>query len=322
MHDMRDSQTDPRRLIARLALAGVALVLLVTASSAFLRLRAAGLGCAEWPACYGPSAARAASGPPAVPLARMLHRVSAAAAGGVVLAIALVAFVNRKALAAQCAIALALLGLTLVLALLGRVTPVAESPGVPMTNLLGGMLLASLLWWLALDRAGTKAALPGWLPWLSALALVTLAAQLTLGALTSTTYSALACTTLPDCGGRWWPQPWSAAEFDPLSPLSARDGPSAAVHLAHRYGALASAAALLALAIALRRRVPRLAWALAGLLALQLALGALAVRFGLPLALVLLHNIGAVALLLAAVAAHRIALSGRPRVERPVAESG
>jgi heme A synthase len=76
------------------------------------------------------------------------------------------------------------------------------------------------------------------------------------------------------------------------------------------------------LAVALRRRAPRLAWTLAGLLALQLALGALAVGFGLPLALVLLHNIGAVALLLAAVTAHRIALFGGPRRGRPVAESG
>jgi cytochrome c oxidase assembly protein subunit 15 len=294
---------DPRRLITRIALAGVLLVLLVTTSSAYMRLTAAGLGCADWPACYGRDAARSA---PPVPVARLLHRLSAAAAGAAVLAIALVAFVNRRRLARELAVAAALLALTLGLALLGRATPTAQSPAIAAANLLGGMLMAALLWWLALGgRQDVRATLPRWLPWLSWLALGALAAQLALGAMTSTTYSALACTTLPDCAGQWWPRIWSAAEFDPTRPLSARAGPSAAIHLAHRHAAVLVATLVLALAAALWRHWRGLAIAVAGLLGLQVALGVLAVALQLPLGMVLAHNLAAVMLLLALVAAHR-----------------
>ena len=293
----------PQRLIARIALAGVLLVLLVTTSSAYMRLTAAGLGCADWPACYGPDAARSAAPAPA---ARLLHRLSASATAAAVLAIALVAFVNRRRLARELAIAAILLALTLGLALLGRATPTAQSPAIPAANLLGGMLMAALLWWLALGSwRRLRATAPRWLPWLSGLALGALAVQLALGAMTSTTYSALACTTLPDCAGQWWPQTWSAEEFDPTRPVSARAGPSAAVHLAHRYAAVAVAALVLALAVALRRHARGLALMLAGLLGLQVALGLLAVALQLPLGVVLAHNVTAVVLLLALVAAHR-----------------
>jgi cytochrome c oxidase assembly protein subunit 15 len=304
----------PQRLIARIALAGVLLVLLVTTSSAYLRLTAAGLGCADWPACYGRDPGRNAS---PMPVARLLHRLSAAAAGAAVFAIALVAFVNRRRLARELGVATALLALTLGLALLGRATPTAQSPAIATANLLGGMLMAALLWWLALGRwERAQAMVPRWLPWVSALALAALAAQLALGAMVSTTYSALACTSLPDCAGWWWPPTWSAEEFDLTLPLSARTGPSAAIHLAHRYAAAAVAAPVLALAALLRRARRGLAFALAGLLALQVALGALAVALELPLVLVLAHNFCAAMLLLVLVAAHH----GSLRPEPPVAE--
>jgi cytochrome c oxidase assembly protein subunit 15 len=136
-----------------------------------------------------------------------------------------------------------------------------------------------------------------------------LSVQLVLGAMNSATYSALACTTLPDCGGLWWPASWSANEFDIRLPHSARAGPSVVVHLVHRYAALAVAATTLALAAVLWQGARGLALAVAGLLALQLALGIAAVWLSLPLALVLLHNITAVLLLLALVAAHRALLT-------------
>lgn len=307
--------TDPQHLIARIALAGVLLVLLVTTSSAYMRLTAAGLGCADWPACYGPDAARSAAPAPA---ARLLHRLSASAAAAAVLAIALVAFVNRRRLARELAIAAVLVALTLALALLGRATPTAQSPAIAAGNLLGGMLMAALLCWLALGgRQQARAAAPRRLRWLSALALGALAVQLALGAMTSTTYSALACTTLPDCAGQWWPQSWSAAEFDPTRPLSARAGPSAAVHLAHRYAAVVAAALVLALAAALRRHARGLAFMLAGSLGLQVALGLLAVALQLPLGVVLAHNVSAVVLLLALIAAHRTVFGAHRAVSRP-----
>ena len=306
---------EPRRLLSRVALAGVLLVLLVTTSSAYMRLTAAGLGCADWPACYGRDAAAPGQptlehATPPTPLARLLHRVSASATGAAVLAIALIAFVNRRALAHELRVASALLVLTLGLALLGRATPGAQSPAVAMGNLLGGMLMAATLCWLALGKSPrARQPAPRGLSWLSGLALAVLSVQILLGAMTSATYSALACTTLPDCAGQWWPAGWSANEFDVLLPHSARSGPSVAVHLAHRYAALAVAAATLAVAAALRGRARGLALALGGLLTLQVGLGAAGVWFSLPLALVLLHNVNAVLLLLALVAAHRALLT-------------
>ena len=306
---------EPQRLLARVALAGMLLVLLVTTSSAYMRLTAAGLGCADWPACYGRDAT--APGQPLVeratpltPLARLLHRVSASAAGATVLAIALIAFVNRRVLARELNIALALLALTLGLALLGRATPSAQSPAVAMGNLLGGMLMAAMLCWIALGNSiRLRPPVPRRLPWLSGLALAMLSVQLVLGAMNSATYSALACTTLPDCAGQWWPASWSANEFDVRLPHSARSGPSVAVHLAHRYAALAVAATSLALAGVLWRRGRGLALAVGGFVTLQLALGTIMVWLSLPLALVLLHNVTAVLLLLALVAAHRALLA-------------
>ena len=315
--------SDPRRLLARVAQAGVLLVLLVTTSSAYLRLTSAGLGCVDWPACYGRAASPDATSEAAPPAsaARVLHRVSASAAGAAVLAIALIAFVNRRGLRHEFGVALALLALTLGLALLGRATPGAQSPAVPVGNLLGGMLMAGLLGWLALGGVrSTPASVPSALDngrrgrgggaWLSALALVALALAIALGAMTSATYSSLACTTLPDCGGRWWPAAWSPSEFDMLLPYAQRQGPSAALHLAHRYAALAVAVMTLAVAALLWRRARSLALVLSAVLALQLALGLGAVGLGLPLAITLLHNVTAALLLLALVAAHRTLLAG------------
>lgn len=342
--------SDPKRLLAHIALAGLVLVLLVTTSSAYLRLTAAGLGCADWPACYGrplaveparsahseaaPAAAAetdaAGEGARPATAARLLHRISASAAGAAVLAIALIAFANRRELRHELGVALVLLVLTLGLALLGRATPGAQSPAVPVGNLLGGMLMAGLLGWLALggrrEARHPEATAPGTTgqpqtrrgpgagTWLSAFALAALAAELALGAMTSATYSSLACSTLPDCDDRWWPANWSAADFDMLLPYSQRAGASVALHLAHRYAALVVAAATVAVAARLWRHAPGLAGTLAGLLALQFALGVCAVWLGLPLAVTLLHNVTAALLLLALVAAHRTLLASRVRV--------
>ena len=301
-------------LIRRLALAGVFLVLIVTTVSAYMRLTAAGLGCTQWPACYGQALsgkeANVASAP--TPVARMLHRITATAATALTLGIALIALTNRRELRRELALSAVLLALTLFLAILGRATPHAGSPAVALGNALGGITMLALLWWLALGPATRSSApTPAWMFWLSGTALTLAVLQIVLGTLTSSTFSALACTTLPDCNGRWWPDSWSASQFDPFVAFAERGGPSQAVHLVHRLGALALTLVAVVLVWTTLRLggAARLATlALAGFLALQLTLGALAVTLSLPLPLVLAHNVTAVLLLLALLALHRALL--------------
>jgi cytochrome c oxidase assembly protein subunit 15 len=305
----------PRVLIRRLALAGVFLVLIVTTVSAYMRLTAAGLGCAQWPACYGQALnggeTNALSAP--APAARMLHRITATAAAALILAITLIALTNRRELRRELALSAVLLTLTLCLAILGRATPHAGSPAVAMGNALGGMAMAALLWWLALgpvSRPHTPS--PAWMICLSITALTLAVLQVMLGTLTSASFSALACTTLPDCDGRWWPQAWSASQFDPFVAFADRDGPSQAVHLAHRLGGLALTGVTAVLVWTTLRLVAKagvIALTLAALLALQLVLGGLAVMLSLPLPLVLAHNVTAVLILLTLLALHRILLT-------------
>ena len=310
-----DTDSSSRRLlIQRLALAGVFLVLIVTTVSAYMRLTAAGLGCAQWPACYGQALSgreSSASSAP-TPVARMLHRITATAAAALTLAIAFVALTNRRELRREPVLSAVLLALTVCLAILGRATPHAGSPAVAMGNALGGITMVALLWWLALGPAKRPSApTPAWIIRLSGTALALAVLQVVLGTLTSSTFSALACTTLPDCDGRWWPESWSASQFDPFVAFAERGGPSQAVHLVHRFCALALTlvvAALVWTTLRLSGAARLAALALAGLLALQLTLGALAVTLSLPLPLVLAHNVTAVLLLLALLALHRALL--------------
>ena len=91
-------------------------------------------------------------------LARFLHRVAASAAGAVVLGIGLLAVTQPRRHRRELSLFAVLAVLTLGLATLGRATPGALVPAVAMGNVLGGMLMASLLAWLALgERSGWRA---------------------------------------------------------------------------------------------------------------------------------------------------------------------
>jgi cytochrome c oxidase assembly protein subunit 15 len=287
-----------QRLLRAAALGGVLVVLLVTTSSAFLRLRALGLGCEDWPACYAQGAtAAAASGPSA---ARILHRISATLAGAAVLGVGLIALGRRRELRRELALAAVMLFLLAGLAWLGRATPGARVPAVALGNVLGGLLLAALLWWLALGRRGASGTAPTWLTGASWAALLLTFAQIGLGVLTSASHSGLACTSFPGCSLGGFAGSWSATELDPWRQSSA----SASIHMAHRVGAVVSAVAVASVAMALRRRAKALTAALGLLLAAQVAAGIALVLGSLPLPVAVLHNVLAAGLLLALVAAH------------------
>jgi cytochrome c oxidase assembly protein subunit 15 len=303
----------PLQLIRWLAGAGVLVVLLVTTTSALLRVSTAGLGCEDWPACYGRAAAGedAHAAPPR--LARFLHRVSASAAGAVVLGIGLLAITQPRRHRRELAFFAALALITLGLATLGRATPGAIVPAVAMGNVLGGMLMASLLAWLALGEPedGLRAA-----PWLRALSwtgLILAFLAIGLGVMTSASYSGLACSGLPHCAPADATTGWSAADLDPWRTASA----SPSIHMAHRVVAVLAAAVALLLAWRigrLGRPGRRLRTLLAAAVIVQLVLGAGLVALGLPLAVAVLHNLGAALLLMTLVATHHL-VSSRGAVE-------
>jgi cytochrome c oxidase assembly protein subunit 15 len=294
----------------RLIDAALVLALVVVSLGAYVRLSDAGLGCPDWPGCYGhvvgvpdPVADQAtvAAAFPGQPLVvakawkEVVHRYAAATLGLLVLAIAARAWARRYQPALQPALQPApqpvllptlLLGLVVVQALLGMWTVTLQlEPAVVTAHLLGGMATLGLLLQLRL-RLGAPAATapPGGAPRClpGDLALAALALQIGLGGWVSSHYAALACPDFPACrGGQWLPLDTAAA-----------------IHMAHRTGALLVALAAGAFAMALvRRRQVRPALLVAAALGLQLGLGVANVLGQLPLPLAVAHNTGAALLL-------------------------
>ncbi len=282
---------NPMRRLVSIALV---VVLVITATSAFIRLSQSGLSCRDWPACYGarvefPAAAPFEGWP--VFIARVVHRITASLAGILFLVIAALGW-HRWRGDSRRAAAVALVLLAGLLSWLGTYTPSAM-PAVMLGNLLGGMALLGLLAWLwQPDDRGE--ALPArsrlWI--LVALALVAL--QISFGGLIGARYAALACAGFPGCGGGSWPQSADWRAFDPFLPNDGLAGASReTLHLAHRFGALLLAA-LLAWIGWRHTRLPgaqrALGIALLALVALEVALGAAMLLAGFPIALAVFHN--------------------------------
>lgn len=270
------------RLTRKLALGGVVLMLLLACVSAYLRLSAAGIGCAPWPACYEHPAAL---GQQHHPVARLAHRLLASTLGLVVVMIALTSISARPRRPEVIAPAFAALALTLMLAGLGSVTSIGGAVGVSLANLLGGMALAALLWWVALRARRDASQVPSASRWPAAAVLALVVIQLVLGALLSTTHVASECPSVLLC-------PPSASNL------------AAALHIFHRVIAVTLAIAIGALAAHLIRRhesAARAAVMLAALIMFQAGIGALMVLLDFPLWLALIHNAGALLVLLSVV---------------------
>lgn len=297
--------------LRRLAFVAAALILAITSLSAFIRLSNAGLGCSEWPQCYGSrlravqqNREPAVADSDAVTVARLAHRLIAVLALLAITTIVMVCFGNRPWLLREGALALAMLSLAIGLAVLGRWTAGARTPAVAIGNLLGGLLMLALSW-----RLVARVTEPGWpmlriWAWVSVAALL---AQVALGALVSASYAGLSCAAPGDClraaeaaGWPWemlnpWREPVFGATPMPLNPSGAL------AQVVHRGGALLALLVLIPLGTAaLRGQRRRDGAALLLLLMLQLSLGWLMVEMVLPLPLALAHNVVA-GLLLATV---------------------
>ena len=294
-------------MLRRMAWLCTVLMLATISLSAFMRLSQAGLGCADWPACYAQNLRAVQLDEPApsghgVAAARLAHRVIASLTLLLVIMMAMTTLATKPVLKRAGALSLALLLLALGLAVLGIATPGARLPAVAMGNLLGGFVMLALCWRLAASARpqGAAAGLGLWA--IAGLAL--LCAQLAGGALVSASYAALSCGDLADCtraaaaaGWDWsllnpWREPVVEATALPVNAASAF-----ALWL-HRVGAVVVLPVLALLGLAAWRRGRRRGGAALLLLAaLQGALGLLIVATGLPLAAVLAHNLIAALLL-------------------------
>ncbi len=320
---MSPTATIPR-VYAKLVLAGAGLALVVVMLGAYVRLSDAGLGCPDWPGCYGrllvpggEEARVAAAQFPERPLhvakawKEMAHRYAAGVLGALIALLAGIAWWRRREL--PVGLPSALLALVIFQALLGMWTvTLLLKPAVVVAHLLGGFATLSLLWLLWLRRAAPPPAVlqsPG-LRGLALLGLAALLAQIALGGWTSSNYAALACVDFPTCRQSWWPVDmrfgeafvlWRGLGIDYENGVLG-DQARVAIHVAHRLGAVLTALLLAALAItaiAVRptRAIMRAGWAMLGLLGAQLALGVGNVVLSLPLAVATAHN-GVAALLL------------------------
>jgi cytochrome c oxidase assembly protein subunit 15 len=318
---LTDERAAAERLLRRLAAVGVALMLVVIVSSAYLRLAQAGLSCSDWPACYGRIATRPELAPE-MHVARLAHRIAAGTVGVVLIALLLIAATQRPRLKPQTAVAAGALLVALGLAGLGAqssaAAPGAPLPAVTLANLGGGFALLALLWWLSLPPpprpppAGSRTGLR----WIAALTLAAATVQILLGGLVSAKFAALSCPSLPICGAPW-PDGALLSSLDPTQPLAVggdgaivRPPALAALPWVHRIGALVLVVfgALLVSKLLQAGRAPRRqSLILAGLLLLQVALGIAATLLEAPLAVVLGHNLVAALLVCALVSANRFA---------------
>lgn len=309
-----DHNTDRRLLLLR-RLAGVcaALLLAVTSLSAYIRLSNAGLGCADWPRCYGQNLRQSQQGVPvsaeaqtATAGARLVHRVAATLALLLVVTMLMVCFGSQPLLRSEGGITLVLLGLALFLAVLGFWSSAARVPAVTLGNLLGGFAMLALCTRLAV--AGVPQRVP-----VRALRLrigvvaagLLLIAQIALGGMLSASYAALSCSGWWDClaaaQGVGWDtlNPWREPVLSSLPSVNA-DG--ALLHALHRGLGVGLVLVMLPLAAsALRRGETRRATALLVLLVAQGAIGWMMTQQSMQLQFAMLHNLVAAALLAALV---------------------
>ncbi len=303
------------------------LAFLVIVVGAYVRLEDAGLGCPDWPGCYGQligvpgeahEVARAERAFPGkvVDAGRawkeVFHRYLAGTLGLFVLTIAVLAWRGRQRTEHSPALAMAAAAVIAFQATLGMLTVTKLlKPAIVTLHLLGGMTTLALLAWLALrelDLPGPSAPAARRLrPWLAA-GLAILTCQIALGGWVSANYAALACVDWPTCHGRWLPAMdfWSAFHVSRELGMTASGTPLTqealnAIQWSHRFGALVTFAYLGFLGLWAWRdsRLRVVAGALLALLVAQAGLGVTNVLLRLPLVVAVAHNAGA-ALLLAA----------------------
>jgi len=302
--------------------ATLVLAFCVIVLGAYTRLSDAGLGCPDWPTCYGhltvPDSPEAVEQQhyldqrplePAKGWAEMIHRYFAGTLGLFILVIAVWSWRLRRHHPDQpLVLPLVLLGVVIFQALLGMWTvTLLLKPLVVMGHLLGGFTTLGLLF-LLLRITGRRLGFGPRGRVLASIALVVLVTQIALGGWTSTNYAALSCTDFPTCQGSWWPEMDFSEAFVMWRGLGINyeygvlEHPArTAIHVTHRFGALTTLLVVGGFALYLLGRggpARRAGIPVLLLLVLQIGLGIGNVLLHLPLPVAVAHNAVAALLLL------------------------
>ena len=313
-------------MFKKLITAATWLALFVIVLGAYVRLSDAGLGCPDWPGCYGQlspahaaeTIAQAAIAQPGGPVSahkawkEMTHRYFASLLGLLILVIGIMAWVKREQLMQGIGLPLLLIVLVILQGLLGMWTvTLLLKPVIVTLHLLGGMSTLALLVWLGQRqsrdipqmRVQDAVRMKNWA--LTGLSVVFF--QIALGGWVSANYAALACADFPTCKGVWVP----AMDFTHAFHFTRELGKTAqgellslesltAIHWMHRVGALITFIVISVLVYKMLR-IPALAklGALLWLVLLvQIGWGISNVLFSLPLPVAVAHNATAALLMI------------------------
>jgi len=317
----------------RLALIATCFALCVIALGAFTRLVDAGLGCPDWPGCYGHllwpnEASEITAANKAFPHApvetdktwpEMVHRYLATSLGLFCIALVVVALRHRGP-GQPLKLPLFLLAFVILQGMFGMWTVTLKLwPQVVTAHLLGGFTTFSLLWLLTLRlnnqhlqvASDSYAALQSLRP-LAMSGLLIVIVQIALGGWTAANYAAVACPDLPTCQARWWPAMDFASGFNLMQGI----GPNylggvldnearVAIHMSHRIGAIFTLLYVGWLSLRLLRfpveKLQGLGRIIAAVLCLQFGLGLGNIFFQFPLVVTVSHNAVGALLLLALV---------------------
>lgn len=294
------------------------LALVVIVLGAYTRLTDAGLGCPDWPGCYGhwtvPAETHAIQTAeqqyqqtiePQKAWTEMTHRYIAGTLGLCIFAMAIVSLRQRRQTGNIHRLPWVMAGLVIFQALLGMWTVTLKlMPVIILLHLLGGFTLLSLLWWyfLTQKRLTTRAPARLWVWTMIGIGL--LLGQIILGGLTSAHYAALICPDFPYCQGSLLPTIHIMSVFDWYD-IAREPGSLISIHMVHRLGALVVTLYWLGLAGYLIWQKEHLlrknGLIIVALLATQVTLGILNIVWLLPLVTAVSHNLVAALLLLSTV---------------------
>lgn len=315
------------QLFKRMSLFGALLALCVVVLGAYVRLSDAGLGCPDWPGCYGtltvPQSEEAIQKAqeifPHSPVEtgkawkEMAHRYLAGTLGLVVLAIFICGWRCKRTIRVSPVLPTILLLIILFQAALGMWTvTMLLKPAIVSAHLIGGMTTFGLLVWIAHRHWGefSETYSSSTLRAAIRFAVLVVFAQIFLGGWTSTNYAALACTDFPTCHGAWIPNMDFKEAFHWMRNLGENSqggqltlASLTAIQWTHRVGALVTLLYIGAVALRLTRnvRLKRYGWLLIFILLSQISIGIANLVLHLPLVLAVAHNLGAALLMVVVV---------------------